>query len=74
VFLLAALVIAAADVTATGGLPEREPAAVGMSSARLSTIDRVVRRGVDAGGYPGAAVVVGRKGFSVWSRGFGSLD
>ena len=73
-FLLAALVIAAADVTATGGLPEREPAAVGMSSARLSTIDRVVRRGVDAGGYPGAAVVVGRKGFSVWSRGFGSLD
>jgi CubicO group peptidase (beta-lactamase class C family) len=74
VFLLAALVIAAADVTATGGLPEREPAAVGMSSARLSTIDRVVRRGVDEGGYPGAAVVVGRKGFSVWSRGFGSLD
>ena len=73
-FLLAALVIAAADVTATGGLPEREPAAVGMSSSRLSTIDRVVRRGVDAGGYPGAAVVVGRKGFSVWSRGFGSLD
>ncbi|WP_396219793.1 serine hydrolase domain-containing protein [Gemmatimonas sp.] len=72
--LLAALVIAAADMTATSGLPEREPAAVGMSSARLSTIDRVVQRGVDAGGYPGAAVVVGRKGYSVWSRGFGSLD
>ena len=61
-------------MTATSGLPEREPAAVGMSSARLSTIDRVVQRGVDAGGYPGAAVVVGRKGYSVWSRGFGSLD
>ncbi len=72
--LLAALVIAAADMTATNGLPAREPAAVGMSSTRLGTIDRVVQRGLDAGGYPGAAVVVGRKGYSVWSRGFGSLD
>lgn len=72
--LLAALAFAAADVTATKGLPEREPAAVGMSSTRLGTIDRVVQRGVDAGGYPGASVVVGRKGFSVWSRGFGALD
>lgn len=47
VFLLAALAIAAADVTAVarplpGGLPEREPAAVGMSAERLATIDRVV--------------------------------
>ncbi len=61
-------------MTATSGLPEREPAAVGMSSTRLSTIDRVVQRGVDAGGYPGASVVVGRKGYSVLSRGFGALD
>ncbi len=74
VLLLAALVLSAADMTATSGLPEREPAAVGMSSARLATIDRVVQRGVDAGGYPGAAVVVGRKGYSVLSRGFGALD
>jgi CubicO group peptidase (beta-lactamase class C family) len=79
VFLAALiLTVAAADATATryrsAGLPEREPSAVGMSSARLATIDRVVQRGVDAGGYPGAAVVVGRKGYSVWARGFGSLD
>lgn len=45
-----------------------------MSSARLATIDRVVQRGIDAGGYPGASVVVGRKGYSVWSKGFGNLD
>ncbi len=68
----------AADVTATripsSGLPVREPSAVGMSSARLATIDRVVQRGIDAGGYPGASVVVGRKGYSVWSKGFGALD
>jgi CubicO group peptidase (beta-lactamase class C family) len=79
VFLLAALAIAAADVTRVAlpigaGLPEREPAAVGMSAERLGTIDRVVQRGVDAGGFPGASLVVGRKGFSVWSRGIGALD
>lgn len=78
-FLSAFLLLAAADVThvavpAGRGLPEREPAAVGMSAERLGAIDRVVRRGVDAGGYPGAAVVVGRNGYAVWSRGFGTLD
>ena len=78
VLLLAALVVALGDPTparaAAAGLPEREPAAVGMSAARLGTIERVVQRGLDAGGYPGASVVVGRKGFAVMSRGFGSLD
>ncbi|MEO7520756.1 MAG: serine hydrolase [Gemmatimonas sp.] len=72
------LAVTVADATATkalsAGLPERAPSAVGMSSERLATIDRVVQRGLAAGGYPGAAVVVGRKGYSVWSRGFGSLD
>ena len=47
---------------------------MGMSAARLATIERVVERGISAGGYPGASVVVGRKGYSVFSRGFGSLD
>ncbi|HYW32480.1 MAG TPA: serine hydrolase [Gemmatimonas sp.] len=45
-----------------------------MSATRLTTIDRVVQRGIDAGGFPGASVVVGRKGYAVWSKGFGSLD
>jgi len=72
-FLLAALILAVGDPM-RGGLPEREPAALGMSAVRLGAIERVVRRGIDAGGYPGASVVVGRKGFSVLSRGFGSLD
>jgi serine-type D-Ala-D-Ala carboxypeptidase len=79
VLLLTALAIAAADVTAVarpmlGGLPEREPAAAGMSAERLGTIDRVVQRGIEAGGYPGASLVVGRKGYAVWQRGFGTLD
>ena len=55
------------------GLPAKKPSAVGMSAARLAMIDRVVERGIKAGGYPGAAVVVGRKGATVWEKGFGRL-
>ena len=56
------------------GLPSAAPRAVGMSAQRLEAIDRVVARGVKAGGYPGASVVVGRKGMAVWQKGFGTLD
>ena len=45
-----------------------------MSARRLEAIDRVVQRGISAGGYPGAAVVVGRNGAVVWERGFGRLS
>ncbi len=72
-FLLTALILVVGDPTRSG-LPERDPASLGMSAVRLSAIERVVQRGISAGGYPGASVVVGRKGFSVLSRGFGSLD
>ena len=61
-------------VTADGGLPTAAPATVGMSAKRLETIDRVVTRGIKAGGFPGAAVVVGRKGSAVWEKGFGRID
>lgn len=54
-------------------LPVRSPESVGMSSERLEIIDRVVSEGMRAGGYPGAAVVIGRQGAAVWRRGFGAL-
>ena len=38
------------------GLPHKEPTAVGMSATRLAAIDRIVARGIQAGGFPGAAV------------------
>jgi CubicO group peptidase (beta-lactamase class C family) len=44
-----------------------------MSAERLAKIDHVVERGIRAGGYPGAAVVVGRRGAAVWEKGFGRL-
>jgi CubicO group peptidase (beta-lactamase class C family) len=44
-----------------------------MSAERLANIDRVVRRGISEGGYPGAAVVVGRRGAAALQRGYGRL-
>jgi CubicO group peptidase (beta-lactamase class C family) len=44
-----------------------------MSAERLAAIDRVVLRGIHAGGFPGAAVVVGRDGYAVVKRGYGRL-
>lgn len=68
------LALASALLAFPGGLPAKEPAAVGMSAARLEAIDRVVRRGISEGGYPGAAVVVGRQGAAVFEKGYGTLD
>lgn len=56
------------------GLPVKSPKAVGMSSERLAKIDHAVERGIKAGGFPGAAVVVGRRGAAVWEKGFGRLS
>lgn len=73
--MLTTLIAAVGMIAATnGGLPVAAPATVGMSAKRLETIDRVVTRGIKAGGFPGAAVVVGRKGSAVWEKGFGRID
>ena len=69
----AVLLVPIATAAPFDGLPVKAPSAVGMSAERLAAIDRVVTRGITAGGYPGAAVVVGRKGAAVWEKGFGSL-
>ena len=54
-------------------MPHAEPASVGMSAERLAVIDRVVANAIDGGGFPGAAVIVGRHGAIVWERGYGTL-
>lgn len=69
--LISALTIATSD---GGGLPTKTPRAVGMSAERLAKIDHVITRGISAGGYPGAAVVVGRRGAAVFERGYGRLS
>ncbi|MFN9453616.1 MAG: serine hydrolase domain-containing protein [Gemmatimonadota bacterium] len=69
--MLAALTLA---LTLHDGLPATRPAEVGMAARRLEAIERVVQRGIRAGGYPGAAVVVGRRGYAVFQRGYGRLS
>jgi CubicO group peptidase (beta-lactamase class C family) len=55
-------------------LPARPPDSVGLSAYRLAAVDRVMQRGVEAAGFPGAAVVIGRRGATALSRGYGTLD
>jgi CubicO group peptidase (beta-lactamase class C family) len=71
--VLIPLLLTFANVAATERLPVRAPREVGMSAERLANIDRVVRRGIGAGGYPGAAVVVGRGGAAAFQRGYGRV-
>jgi CubicO group peptidase (beta-lactamase class C family) len=72
--VLSLLVSAFTLLTGPGdGLPVTKPSAAGMSAERLAKIDHVIERGISAGGYPGAAVVVGRRGSAVWEKGFGKL-
>ena len=69
------VILTALTVTRAGdGLPVKSPADVGMSENRLGAIERVVERGIKAGGYPGASVVVGRNGAAVYEKGFGKLS
>jgi CubicO group peptidase (beta-lactamase class C family) len=56
------------------GIPMRAASSVGMSTERLAQVDRVVLRGINAGGFPGASVVVGRRGYAVVKRGYGTLS
>ena len=69
-YLLSAAWVALA---ASDGLPVNTPKSVGMSAARLASIDRIVTRGITAGGYPGASVVIGRRGYAVVQKGFGKI-
>jgi len=83
--LLSGSAVAARDAVAVAGtgplpgdgparLPRVAPESVGMSVSRLAMIDDVVLRGVRAGGFPGAAVIVARHGSIVLERGYGTLD
>ena len=72
--MLCALLTLATTLTLGEGVPAAAPRDVGMSSARLASVDRIVRRGITVGAYPGAAVIVGRRGYTVWKKGYGRLS
>jgi CubicO group peptidase (beta-lactamase class C family) len=75
--LLGPAVAVTRTVPGEGGharIPHVVPESVGMSAQRLALIDSVMRRGISAGGFPGGAVIVGRRSGIVWERGYGTLD
>jgi CubicO group peptidase (beta-lactamase class C family) len=65
--------VLAAAIATEDGLPSKAPSEVGMSATRLQRIDRVFSAAIRAGGFPGGSVVVGRKGASVFEKGYGTL-
>jgi CubicO group peptidase (beta-lactamase class C family) len=69
------LILAALVATVhSDALRLRSPAEMGMSPERLDNISRIINRGIAAGGFPGAAVIVGRRGAVVYEQGFGALS
>lgn len=47
------------------------PERVGMSSTQLATVDRLVQHGLDSLMYPGAQVLIARKGKVIYNKAFG---
>lgn len=71
--MLLPLITLASSLSLGDPLPLRAPSAVRMSADRLVEVDRIVQRGISAGAYPGAAVVIGRRGVAVHQKGYGRL-
>jgi len=47
------------------------PERVGMSSSKLAEVDRLVNNGLDSLMYPGAQVLIARRGKVIYNKGFG---
>lgn len=65
---------AGVSLAAGASLPIAKPEAVGMSSARLARIGTALKAEIDGGLYPGAVVVIVRKGKLVYYEAFGLVD
>ncbi len=52
-------------------LPEAEPEEVGMSGAQLGLLDRVMAEALQKRDFPGAVILVGRKGKIVFRKAYG---
>ena len=55
-------------------LPTAKPEQVGMSSQRLERVAQILKAQIESGRFPGAVVVVARKGKVVYFEAFGQRD
>jgi CubicO group peptidase (beta-lactamase class C family) len=51
--------------------PSGTPESVGMSSARLARVDMIIQEAIDNKDFPGAVILIVRKGKTVWRKAFG---
>ena len=68
------LVFCVAAVTWAADLPSAPPENLGFSSERLARIGPVIKAEIEKGQYPGAVILVARKGQIVYFESFGQLD
>jgi CubicO group peptidase (beta-lactamase class C family) len=54
-----------------GLIPTAKPESVGMSSARLQILDKIIQEAVDHEDFPGADILVARRGKIVWRKVYG---
>ncbi len=70
------LVLALSSIASTWAaeLPTAKPESLGFSSERLARIGPAIQREIDKGQYPGAVMLVARKGRIVYFESLGQLD
>lgn len=52
-------------------LPRARPESVGMSTARLIRVDRIIREAIQRRDFPGAVILIARRGKTAWRKAFG---
>jgi CubicO group peptidase (beta-lactamase class C family) len=73
-FVIGSILALLAMVCAAADLPTAPPESLGFSSQRLARIGPVIKGEIEQGQYPGAVMLVLRKGKIVYFESFGQLD
>jgi CubicO group peptidase (beta-lactamase class C family) len=68
------LAFSVATVTWAADLPSSSPEKLGFSSERLARIGPIIKGEIERGQYPGAVILVARKGQIVYFESVGQLD
>ncbi len=70
-FVASAFIFVSAAAGFGQGLPVAKPADVGMSAERLAQLDTLMSEALARKDFPGAVVLVARKGRTVWRKAYG---
>lgn len=73
-FVIGSILALLAAMCAAADLPTAPPERLGFSSERLARIGPVIKGEIERGQYPGAVMLVARKGQIVYFESFGQLD